>query len=795
MKAKSSIIGFLLILLVVSSTGIMLEISLSRLFSYILSYHFVFIIIAFTLFGLGIGEMAYYRSSWVQAKVRLFYYVLPFSILISSILLIFINKTGIFTSPGFNLIINIVMAIVPFILIGVVKADIFYARRKMVTLLYSIDLIGCAGGALLTVFILNNLGLSQAFLVSYILLAIACLISWISLPETKIKFYPKRILWIMLVAVLGWMSFWLYTFNPSISKDNDKDMLRLMSNPAVKSRIIATEWNSFGKTDLVELTNPDGTSEKVMFVDGAAGTDLVSIDEFESNPPEHSHMFQHFPAVFELNFLNEHEKDSVLIIGPGGGVDIAAAWLINFKKIDAVEINPSFVKLMKKYNPSTFANKNNITVYVREGRNFVRRTKNRYDVIMLTIPVTKGGRGADFYGLTENYLFTREAVKDYLNALTPEGRLILTMHNPLEVYRMLSNYLEFKEIQGIDSKTAMQNVLIYSNGMMPVMVLKKTPFEKNEIEIKHMEAHRYNFDRKTFFFPFIQQVEGDTLVENKNYQWYMFDKLIYGISQNEFNYKQISEAALLNLNPVDDDSPYFFNYENGIPKSLMSLFILSLIIMGWLIYKTAAGWKFSQQLQSATRKKFKFLAFVVFVLGICYFFVQSYLFQVLNQQLSNPAHSFSLLLFTFLLGNGLGSFYTGLFRKNFLLKAGLYSLMVAIVMIAVKIFIIPGFTRDEISQLFMVVLLLVPAFFIGIPFPSILKEVSVEQEYILPLFLGISSFVSMAAAVMAIVVSMLWGYSYVLWLGISGYLLIAVLLIRNHRNNLQILKNANVPGN
>jgi spermidine synthase len=789
MKTKNLIVSFL-ILLLVSSTGIMLEISLSRLFSYMLSYHFVFIIIAFTLFGLGIGEIAYYRWSWVRSKARIFYDVLPFSILFSFILLVSLNKSGIFATPSFNLIINILMAVLPFIAIGVVKADIFHTQRTKAAWLYSMDLAGSAGGALLTVFILNNLGLPKAFLISYVLLAIAGLLSWVSLSGKKNQPYLRGVIWVVLVAFLGWASFWAYNFNPSISKDNDKDMLRLMSNPAIKSRIIETEWNSFGKTDLVELTNPDGSSEKVMFVDGAAGTTLVSIEEIENNKGEHAHQFAHFPATFGLNLLKEKEKDSVLIIGPGGGVDMAATWLLNFSQIDAVEINPSFVSLMEKYNPSTFTQKDNIAVYVQEGRNFVRETKNRYDVVMLTIPVTKGGRGADFYGLSENYLFTREAVKDYLNVLTPEGRLIFTMHNATEVYKMLSNYLELMETKGIDGATAMKNVFIYSSGMMPLLIIRKTPFEKNETEINHILAHQYNLDRETFFIPNIQQLEADTLVENINYQWYMFDRLIYGISQNKFDYKQLSEAAVLNLEPVNDDSPYFFNYENGIPNSLMTLFILSLIVMGWLIFMTARGWKFRQELIPETRKKLNFLAFVVFVLGICYFFVQSYLFQVLNLQLSNPAQSFSLLLFTFLLGNGLGSFYTGLFQKNFLLKAGLYSLVVAIVMVAVRAFVVPGFAVDGISQPLMVVLLLIPAFFIGIPFPSILKEVSGEQEHLLPLFLGISSLVSMSTAVMVIVISMLWGYSYVVWLGVIGYIIVALSLVLFYRKNLKVSKNA-----
>ncbi|NOY36205.1 MAG: hypothetical protein GXO83_01360 [Chlorobi bacterium] len=784
MKSKNIIIS-LLILLMVSSTAIILEISLSRLFSYMLSYHFVFIIIAFTLFGLGIGEILFYSSARIKRRIKLFYSFLPYGILVSYNLLIVVNRIAFFSSPAISLFINIILSILPFVNIGLVKADIFQKHKTTVTWFYGVDLLACAAGALVTVGILNSMGLPKAFFVSYILFGLAGLLFWVLWVNNEKRQFLQGMVWIILVVGIGWLIFSKYTIDPAISKDNSKDMLRLMSNPAVKCSVIETEWNSFGRTDLVELITPDGNSEKVMFVDGAAGTDLISIDELESNPAERSLKFRQFPAIFELSFLNDDEKDSVLIIGPGGGIDIAAAWFMNFRQIDAVEINPSFVKLMKKYNPSTFSEKKNITVFVREGRNFVRKTKNKYDVIMLTIPVTKGGRGTDFYGLTENYLFTLDAVEDYLNALTPEGRLVFTLHSPLEVYRMLSNYLRLKELKGIDSKTAMRNVLIYSNRMMPVLVIKKSPFKKNETEIQHFVAHQHNFDRSTFFFPFIPQAETDTVVENKNIRWYMFDRLIYGISQNEFNYKQMSEAALLNLSPVTDDSPYFFNYENGIPRSLMSLFVLSLMIMGWIIFKTVKGWKFRKDTEPLTQKKFKFLAFIILLLGICYFFIQSYLFQVMNLQLSNPAQSFSLLLFTFLLGNGLGSFYSGLFGKNFILKAGWYSFMVTVVMIGISVFVIPGFAGNGVSKSVMMVLLLVPAFFIGIPFPLILKEVSFEQEYILPLFLGISSLVSMATAVIVIVITMLWGYSYVLWLGVSGYFLIAVLLIRNYRSDFK----------
>ena len=41
--------------------------------------------------------------------------------------------------------------------------------------------------------------------------------------------------------------------------------------------------------------------------------------------------------------------------------------------------------------------------------------------VLLTLPITKSSRSLEGYALTENYLFTEESFRDYLDHLTPEG--------------------------------------------------------------------------------------------------------------------------------------------------------------------------------------------------------------------------------------------------------------------------------------------------------------------------------------------------------------------------------------
>ncbi len=773
------LVANLSIIFLLTSATIIFEISLSRLFSYLLSYHFVLIIIAFSILGLGIGQIAYARYSGKIDRGLTWWIALPpISIFLSFALLLGLSKMGVSSSADFGLPVFIALSIIPFIAIGIVYAHIFEADKRHVSTLYAIDLIGAATGALASVFLLNTFGLVPMVAIAFGLLLLALMI-WLIASRNR---YSKILVPLLLVLIFL-MAFAkdALNFDIPVAKDPSKDMYRLMANPALQSEKLESRWSAFGKTDLVRFTYPDRTVTKTMFIDGAAGTEVVDIEELTKDVVKLRKVLSGFPAVFALNFLNEKEKDSVLIIGPGGGVDIAATYFMDFKYIEAVEVNPSFVELMKEFNPSTFLDKENIKVHVNEGRNFVVENKGKYDAIMLTIPLTKSSRGTDFYGLTENYLFTMEALSDYLDGLTGEGAIYFTMHARQEVYKMLANFLELQEQMGVGQIEALKKVYIFSNGMNPVLVIKKNPFEQEIIEEVHLTAHNVSLDRDLFYFPYISQEGLDTTVQNINYKWYMFDELLYDISTGSYAYDELWKASSINLSPVSDDSPYFFNYNNGLPDAMTTPLWLGIFIIGWFVFNHVNGWRSVSLIKNTStysRRKFRLWALMSFSLGFSYILIQGYFFQVLNIKLSSPSQSFSLLLFTFLLGNGMGSLLTGTFKKNLSGKLIIYTALIILVSL-LTVYVLLPIWYEQLSEFWVAIFLLLPSFFIGIPFPLLLKiAAALKEKKKIPYLLGISSVAGVAASVFAIVISILYGYRFVFLLGLLGYSLVMVLAYR-----------------
>src|SRR5205807_3966570 len=67
-----------------------------------------------------------------------------------------------------------------------------------------------------------------------------------------------------------------------------------------------------------------------------------------------------------------------------------------------------------------------IRITVDDGRSFVRRSPERYDVIQASLVDTWAATAAGAYTLTENTLYTVDAFNDYLDHLTDSGVLTIT---------------------------------------------------------------------------------------------------------------------------------------------------------------------------------------------------------------------------------------------------------------------------------------------------------------------------------------------------------------------------------
>lgn len=770
-----------------SFSVILFEISLSRYFSYILSYHFVFIIIAFSLFGLAVGQILFAKYREIISANLFLFHILAGLIYISSVVILFyLPGLEIFSSGSLGLLLFMAFSILPFISIGILFGYIFQSNSFKGGLIYAFDLFGGATAAILANYLLNSLNLVNVFAMIFLTILASVLFNSFSLRKAKLIIIPS-ICVILIISVFLILK--NYDIDFQIVKSPEKDLLRIETNPSIRTEKIESRWNSFGKTDLVKFTTSDGKTSESMFIDGAAGTEVVDISKLEKDTSLQRHTLMHFIAFFPFYFLNENEKDTALIIGPGGGIDIAAAYFGKIKYIKAVEVNPTFVELMNKYNPSTFTDKKNIEVIVGEGRNFVKTANNKFDLIFLTIPITKGTRTTDYINLTENYLFTVEALNDYMKLLTDEGRIAFTLHNEEEVFKILSNYLALKENEGTSQNEALKNVYIISDGMMPLVVIKKMPFQKNEILPIHELAHTMNYDKDILYFPYIEQVRIDTLLNNGNrYSWMMFNQIIMDISQEKYTMHQFSEKAAINFHPVYDNSPFFFNYELGIPQNTILLLFILIIILVLLFPAFHKTWfvTFENNEDFNNRNKlFNYFALLVLLINIADILIQAYLFQKLTLNLSSPAKSFSILLFSYLLGIGMGSLFAA-FVKTSHKVLSISLILIFLVTLIEILFILPA-TESINSEVILSIVVFLPSVIIGFPFPIILYMVAENKSTNgIAMLLGISGIGYFIGSIIIIIAATILGYNILIISSLLIYL-IAIILVSAH-NRLRTRK-------
>ncbi len=111
----------------------------------------------------------------------------------------------------------------------------------------------------------------------------------------------------------------------------------------------------------------------------------------------------------------------VLVVGAGTGNDVAVALSKGAASVDAVEIDPKILDLGRRYHPDRPYADPRVTTHVADGRAFLDRTDERFDLILFALPdslalVTGGGAIR-----LESYLFTREAMAEVRDHLTERG--------------------------------------------------------------------------------------------------------------------------------------------------------------------------------------------------------------------------------------------------------------------------------------------------------------------------------------------------------------------------------------
>src|SRR5260370_23474967 len=132
------------------------------------------------------------------------------------------------------------------------------------------------------------------------------------------------------------------------------------------------------------------------------------------------------PSV--ANALRPHGE--VAIIGPGGGVDVLRAVANGSPSVTGIEISPIIVSNVMRGQYADYSyhlyDRPEVHIHIQDGRSYVRSSKDKYDVVQMTLVDTWATTAAGAFALSENNLYTVEAFREYFDHLKPDGMITIT---------------------------------------------------------------------------------------------------------------------------------------------------------------------------------------------------------------------------------------------------------------------------------------------------------------------------------------------------------------------------------
>lgn len=403
-----------------AASGLALEIAMTRIFSVSLWYQFGFMIISTALLGFGASGtwLAVRRSAHTgDLHGRLARSALLFSL---SVLVTFALMTKIPLDPlkpllpdtadptaaTVELVIYLVLyyalIVVPFFFAGLTLGTAFSARAREIGNLYFADLIGAGVGCLLVVAALYALPGQGVVALAAAAAGLAAL-SFAAGQEDAADppaASPLRGRW-RIGLLAGYVILLLALIVPAA--DRIFDLYIPPSKPLHIAKDKArfpdltleyTGWTPFGRVDVMWQPGMKGQAwglsgaykgelpeQRFIAIDAAAMTAINAWD----GDREKLAWVNALPSslVYRLK-----EQPNVLLIGPGGGIDVLVAWYNRPRQITAAEINPVIVEIMRgryrAFSGGLYTDFPQIDIQVAEGRNFVARSTDTYDIIQFS---------------------------------------------------------------------------------------------------------------------------------------------------------------------------------------------------------------------------------------------------------------------------------------------------------------------------------------------------------------------------------------------------------------------------
>ena len=767
LRMKSYKLVYLSVFLL-SASVLCFEIVSTRIASVIFVQDYAFIVLSLALLGIGTGGVfSYYKVKAGDDPAKIVYRVL-FALGIS--LCIFITATIelSITSP----FVFLLLVFLPFFFSGVVYAQIYKAFSTSSFKLYAWDLSGAAVGSVASLGLIGIFGAPNSIIwVAVMIFTVSAFFSHARMPAGgRVFVYSMLVLCFGALFLNGRHEFLGMV---PIGNFPEKDFYYVYPDAATSSRIIDSRWSIYGRSDLVRYSDQDMVQQ--LFVDGAAGSQVYRFNgHVRKTQSILQELLLHHTNAIPFLCLTKSEKRSMLVIGPGGGKEVLLGLFGEADTITGVEVNPDFVQIVKDhkaFDGGIYSDFPNVRIIVEEGRHFVKQSRDVFDLVVMALPSTAQMQNIEPFATSENYLLTKEAIADYLKKLNSEGRLILTVHNGWELTRLIATVVQVFQDLGVSGDEIRNHFVLFEAEYAPTVVIKKNAFTPDETERWKNTCTPLPRDMPTVtYLPYGMTRSDQSPIH----------EFLASASQSPDRLKQYVDQSRDDISPCTDDRPFFYKRSTGVPGEYLWLLMGTLginVLVVWLPFRFIRRKTPDDNARGVTLP----LTFFICI-GIGFMIVEVSLFQKLVLYLGSPTISLSILLSSLLVGMGTGSY----FGRNMYgtdVRKRLQVVSTAIVVVGILLFVVSPLLLAKsfeytlplrAATTFLVILPL--AFLLGIPFPSCIQLLAEgHKDQYIPWMYGVNGSMSVLGSVLAVILSMLFGFTPAYFVGLFFYLSISLI--------------------
>jgi spermidine synthase len=766
-------------ILLISLATLALEILQVRIFSVMLWHHLAYMVITVTLLGFsaagayvaikgsGTPEQARNKAAW-SALLSAVTTIIGFSVVTRVPLDTYMADSGL--QLGF-IFLYYAFLIVPYFFMGLTITLILTRFTEIVHKLYFWNLLGSALGCVVFLILLMNLGGEASIFASAALAAVAAVPLF---TKNSLRGVAVGLTVLLLAAV-----------------PFGKDLIQVMPAPSKALgqfyagvedlKVESSVWDPIARIDVVSAPSfskmmryHEAEVKKIFTIDGDAFTFFYG--SFGKPWPE-------VDLIGKTLYASAYffkDKPKVAIIGLGGGTDIVTALHFQSPDVTAVEINQAMIDAAvtsySEYPMSPYKDPA-VTVHHAEGRAFLRRANDKYDIIQMSGVDTWSALATGAYVLSENYLYTREAFEEYYDHLKPNGIMSMIrwiFDPPREMLRLATTQATILKDRGFDKPW--NHIVVLKQGLLASCLTKMTPFTKGEIT-KLRATLRDKPELEILYAP---GYPGNNA----------FYRYFEAMKQNKD--QLFVQAYPYKLDPVSDDRPFFFEFykwrdtfstqfgsggyliaARPVGYIILMLSLVQAFVLG-CVFILLPLWRFKRDGLSTQGTGRMIIYFAA--LGLGFMFVEVALMQKFVLFLGHPTFSITVTLFSILIFSGVGSMIAGRLKMEPRRLILLATIGVSSMVLIYGVFLTPLFNSllglTFIGRVLTSILLIAPlGIMMGMPFPTGLSFVERGARSFVPWAFGINGVASVAGSVLCIILALLAGFTTVLATAIVIYLI------------------------